>query len=534
MPSLLRRVLLTLGVAALAVPYGIVAQQRTIVSKSVAASSSGATLQMEFADEGTLTVDFDGGSVLIDGERIGTYAAGDALDREWRRLLGEAMGLENGALADVLQDWTVPDVIEGSLALVAERIDEALEREISAVPTTAEGGSDFAVLDGDDSLGRILLSAVGRLGGIEAALEGIDGDVRVHVDENVRIQAGTEVDGTVVVMQGLLIVEGTIRGDAIVIGGTLDVPARGTIEGEARLVDSRVARDLGEIRGGITNVDDDGGENEETLRDRIRAEIRDEISSEIRNEIRDDLDDERQREARNERSGSSLMAPFRPIVRGVGGAFEKLVTVLILGLLGAGFLAFAGQNVDTISETARRAPGRSAMVGLAGSFLLIPVWIMGTLALVVSVIGIPVAIAWLPLFPLAALAAGLVGFVAVARNTGEWLADSEMPWTGWIRKSSPIVTLFGGLLGLFALLIAGHLVSIIPFFGAISVLLFVAGSFVSVVAIQIGFGAVLLTRAGRRKEYAGRYDPDAAWAAAMNMDAEFDLGADDETSGEGR
>lgn len=519
-------------VAALAIPLGIDAQQRTIVSKSVSASSSGASLQLEFADDGRFAIDFDRGSVRIDGERVGSYEPGDALDTEWRRLLAEAMGLENGALADVLEEWSGPDGLDRRLERVAKQIDESLEQAIRDDRADSEEDGEESEEDRDESLARIFLDSVDRLGVIQSALEGVEGDVQVHIDENVRIRSGEEVEGTVVLMEGLLIVEGTVHGDVVVIGGILDVPDSGEIHGQARLVDSRVARDDGRVRDGIIEVTEDDRGASSSMRDRIRDEIRDEISSEIRAEMRGE--DEHLREVRAENRGSGLMAPFHAIAEGVGGAFEKLVTVLILGLLGAGFLAFAGPNVDTISETARRAPGRAAMVGLAGTFLLIPVWILGTIALVISVIGIPVAIAWLPLFPLAAVTAALVGFVSVARNTGEWLADSSMPWTGWIRKSNPFVSLFGGLLGLFALAIAGHLVSIIPFLGAVSFLLFLAGGFVTVAAMQVGFGAFILTRAGRRKEYPGRYDPDAAWAAAMNMDADFDLGANEGTSGEGR
>ena len=150
-------------------------------------------------------------------------------------------------------------------------------------------------------------------------------------------------------------------------------------------------------------------------------------------------------------------------------------------------------------------------------------------ALVVSVVGIPVAIAWLPLFPVAALLAGLLGFVAVARNTGEWMADSSLPWTGWIRKSNQVFTLFGGLLGIAGLFIAGHVVSIVPILGVFSGLFFLVGGVAVLIASQIGFGAVLLTRAGRRREYTGRVDPDAAWAAAMDMDLGGD--AKDEAKG---
>jgi len=58
-------------------------------------------------------------------------------------------------------------------------------------------------------------------------------------------------------------------------------------------------------------------------------------------------------------------------------------------------------------------------------------------------------------------------------------------------------------------------------------LLAFAGSVVTFFAIQIGFGAVLLTRAGRRNEWASTYDPDAAWERAMDVDVEVDV---DETA----
>lgn len=67
-----------------------------------------------------------------------------------------------------------------------------------------------------------------------------------------------------------------------------------------------------------------------------------------------------------------------------------------------------------------------------------------------------------------------------------------------------------------------------------STLLFFAGGVVTFVAPQIGFGAVLLTRAGRRREHYGTYDADAAWEDAVRRNAEDGLGGDAATTtGEG-
>lgn len=509
----LRRAVLALSLTALVLPAAADAQLREIITKNVSASSSGAALELRFADEGELEISFDDGTVYIDGESVGSYETGDDLDEAFRALLGEAMALENGALAEMLSDWTVQASIASELADAAREIDQALEDALSDLDIRVrnEEGSVSISIGDDSSLVRLLVGSITRLGVLEDALSGLDEGFRIHVDEDVVIPEGSVVSETLVVIQGALRIEGEVEGDVVVVGGSLDLRDSGVIRGEARIADARVVRNNGEIDGGIVDVLETERDDEMELRDRLREEIRDELRSDLRSEIRD--------ATRLEDSDFSIMAPFRPVVRGVGGILEKLIAVFVLGLLGAGFLAFAGENMDTIAETARRAPGRAAMVGFAGSFLLIPVWILGAVALTVSIIGIPVAIAWLPLFPLAACLAALLGYVAVAQNTGEWLADSSWPWTGWIRKSNPIFTLFGGLLGLSFAFLVGHVVSIAPFLGVFSGLLFAIGGLLTFFAMQIGFGAVILTRGGRRREYAS-YDPDAAWEAAMQVDVD--------------
>lgn len=529
MSQLLHRAFLVLVLAALTLPLGVEGQLRTIVSKSVSASSSRATLAIEFADDGMLKIAFDGGTILVDGDPVGSYEDGDELDTAWRALLGDAMSRENGALARILDGWAPPADLDHDLENAAEAVEDALENALADLDVEAErrdASVSISINNEEGSLIRLLVSAVGNLGGLVKALEGLDENFRIHIDEDVVIPSGSMVEGTLVVIGGSLRVEGEIEGDAVIVNGTLDVRSDGSIGGEARVADTRIVRNTGEIRGGIVNVLEDEREFERELRQELHDEIRAEIRSDVRNEIRN--------ATRFEGDGFSVMSPLRPVIRGVGGVFEKLVGVFILALLGAGFLAFAGENMDAISETARRAPGRAAMVGVAGSFLLVPVWLLGAVALAISIIGIPVAIAWLPLFPLATVIASLLGYVAVARNAGEWMADSSFPWTAWIRKSNPVLTLVGGLLAFSGLFIAGHVLSIAPFLNVLSTLLFIAGGVVTFVALQIGFGAVLLTRAGRRREHYSTYDAEVAWEDAVRRNAEDGLGGDaGTTTGDG-
>lgn len=510
----LRRALVALGLAALVLPAGLEAQLREIVAKSVSASSSGATLQLQFVEAGDFELRFEQGTIYLDGEPHGSYEAGSTLDAAWRSLLGEAMGLENGALAERLVAWSPPEELTGEAAETGRAVDEALE---SALRTAAQRAApDRAVsvsTDDERTLVRLLLGSVGRLSVLEEALEGVSSDFTVHVDEDVVVAEGEVVEGTLVVIEGTVRIEGEVRGDVVVVDGTLEVMDSGVVRGTARIADARVLRNAGSVEGGIVDVLEEERDSERALRDSLREEIRAEVRSNLRNEIRNVTRMEHD-------DGFSIMSPLRPVIRGVGGVLEKLILVFVLGLVGAGFLAFAGDNVETIAEAARRSPGRAAMVGLAGSFLLIPVWILGLIALLVSIIGIPVAIAWAPLFPLAAGLAALLGYLAVALNAGEWLADSHFPWTGWIRKSNPVYTLFAGLVGLLLAFMLGHVISIAPFLDVLSGLLFAVGVMVTIVAVLIGFGAVLLTRGGRKREHYEAYDPDAAWEAAMNVEVD--------------
>ena len=520
---LFRSTLTALGLDLLVAPSALEAQLRDVVSKEVAVGRSEAALRLEFSDDGTLEIAFEDGVVLINGDVVGMFEPGDDLEAAWRSLLGQAVSLDDGELAVMLSDWSVPAELANELADLAQEVDRALEDALSSFDVTLRSGDATVSLSiGDEaSLLRLLLNSTSRLGLMQRALTGLDGDFNIHVDEDLVVPAGTTVDGTLVMIQGDVSIGGEVDGDVVVVDGTLELLEQSRVRGEVRLANARLLRNLGTVEDRLVYLSDEERDLESEIRSRLREENREELRSQLRREIRDVT----RLEFSDDDNGFSLMAPFRSVFRGVGELIQNLISILVLGLLGARAVAFAGTEVDTIAETARRAPGRSAMFGLASTLLLIPVWLLGAAALSVSIIGIPVAVAWLPLFPLAACAAGVMGYVVVARNTGEWLADSQYPWTGWIRKSNPIYTIFGGLFALMFAFMAANVISIVPFLGFLTGLLAFAGAVITFFAIQIGFGAVLLTRAGRRREWSSTHDADAAWEAAMDVDVEVDVDA---------
>ena len=483
---------------------------------------SEAALRLEFADGGKLALALRGGSVLVDGEAVGSYTAGDALDAAWRKLLGDAAALEDGPLSQMLRGWSPAAPLQGDGLVMARRLDLALEGALSVpVPPTPPAPPEPTVSlsageEGIEALMRVLLGRTARLATLSEALKELGTDVNLHIDEDVDVAEGETIEGSLVVIQGDARIAGTVDGDVVVVDGTLELLDGSVVRGDVRLADAELDREGGTVEGEVRVLEESQRDIEAEVRERIREELRDEIRSEI---------------AGSDRDGTgSFFSPLRRVFGGIGGVIQNLIALVILGLVGLGVIAFAPQNLETVAKTARRAPGRAAVVGVAGMFLLIPVWVLGFVALLVSIVGIPVAIAWLPLFPLAAMAAALLGYLAVARNLGEWLADSGYAYTDWIRKSNSLATIVGGLAGLMSFFVAANVLGMVPFFGFFKGLLAVVGVMATVVASLIGFGAVLLTRAGRRPEYDPR-DLDDAWERAVNVDDDVDAPAGTEARG---
>ena len=521
--SPIRKPLSALVFAAAAAPWGTLiapqpvvaqapaaAQVREVVSKEVSVGRASAELRIEFADGGELTVALTDGSAQVDGRSVGAYEPGGTLDAAWRALLGQAVALDDGPLAQALADWTAPAELSGEAADVALEIDQAIEGAVRNVQAQADDAAGAASRGDATSLLRALLRSTGRLSLLEEALAGLDADVRVHVGEDVEVTADEVVAANMIVIDGDARIAGRVDGDVVVVGGSLELLEAGSVSGSVRLVDATLLGDEDSVAEGVIDVEVEGRDLQTEIRRELRDEVRDEVRRELRVEMRD----------RDE--GFSVFAPFRSVIRGVGGVLENLVAIFVLALIGAAVIAFGGDKVDVIAEAARRSPGRSAAVGMAATILLVPIWVLGFIALLVSIIGIPVAIAWLPLFPLAAFAAGVVGYLAVARNTGEWLAESDYPWTHWIRKSNALVTTVGGLVGLMVLFIAANVVSMAPFLSVVTGLLVAAGTIVTILAVEVGLGAVILTRGGRRREHWSTYSADEAWEAAMNVEVEVE------------
>jgi hypothetical protein len=372
-------------------------------------------------------------------------------------------------------------------------MDQALEEALSPARATSNVEPSVVVDASIPDLGvslQALLSRSDLLGGLRDALEAVDlFSSRIQIGEDLLIPAGETIAGTMVVIDADLTVEGRIEGDVVVVEGSIRVRDGGQVTGDIRLVDSRYdGVDESSLDGRIIRIESDDEDLAEfgDLED-LEERIRDEVRGELRREFRG-------------------FSPFRSLTRGIGDVFGDMMALLIIAILALGVVYFAKDNLELVADTAQRSPMRAGMVGVAGAFLVLPTWVLGCVALVVSVVGIIALPFWLLLFPIAvALGAGL-GYLAVARNIGEWVAAKEISGLEWMKPTNTFYAVVTGVGTLMAFSVASNILDILPFFGFFSGLLATLGAMATAATFLIGFGAVLLTRGGRQAEF---YDDGA-------------------------
>lgn len=182
---------------------------------------------------------------------------------------------------------------------------------------------------------------------------------------------------------------------------------------------------------------------------------------------------------------------------------ENLFSFAILAVLAFLVVRFYRPNLEVVAEVARENPTRAGVVGIAGAFLLLPVWILGIVGLCISLIGIPVLLAWIPLFPIAALLAAGLGFLAVANNVGEWVVRQRLQGFSWVREGNVLSVVLAGVAALILPFFAANFMILAGgWLGWVRGLITFAGTVAAVIAFAVGFGAVLLTRGGRRSDWA--------------------------------
>lgn len=274
-----------------------------------------------------------------------------------------------------------------------------------------------------------------------------------------------EAFGSVVAIGGSARVQGTVHEGAVAVGGSVNVSSKGVVQGEAVAV------------GGTVDVEEGG-------------------------------------QVLGQRSSVGVGGPwFGGWGEGFGvfGDVGRLVKAIfktgLLTLLGVLLFLAMRPAVERAARRVREEPWKAIFAGLMVQLLILPVLVLVTVILAVSIIGIPL-LALVPVAILAFVIAALLGFVGVGLELGRWV---ERITNG--HFSSSVLAVIVGIVLIQATALLGRLLSLpsgwVAVVGFSIVLL---GFFLKYVAWTLGMGAMTLvafSREWRRR----RTEPEIAEAA---------------------
>ena len=265
------------------------------------------------------------------------------------------------------------------------------------------------------------------------------------------ITATTPTSGRVAVADGSLDVSGRLDGSAYVINGDIVVHAGGVITGDAVSIGGRVLIDGGRVDG---------------ERVTLSAPATEPVPA----------------------AQSAPLTTWQSI-KLVLGWFAVLV------IIGLGVLIFAEPNMDGVVEAMEGSFAKAFWMGVLGEIMALPVLALLVVGLVLTLLGIL-------LVPFAVVAyvialAGLLalGFLAVARLTGSMWSRNNGAGTNTPRGAN-LRALFIGLVLYLGLWLVAAIFTWQPVAGAVLRGIALA---VSWVAVTVGLGAALLSRAGTRR-----------------------------------
>jgi hypothetical protein len=280
---------------------------------------------------------------------------------------------------------------------------------------------------------------------------------RVAFAQNVRIAADEEITDGVAVFGGSLRVDGRVSDGILVVRGDVQLGPAADVRGDVVIVGGSLIRDPeSRLAGAVSYV------------------------------------------SLGEWSRGTGLLDWRPsLAWGETGRWLRLgATVFRVAAIAAFMilvLLVARAPVARVGRAAAAEPVRAAVIGLAAEVLFLPFVLVCSIALGITVIGLPFVFLLVPIAFALAFIAFLLGYTALACRLGEWLEDR----LGWRPRSAFTATAMGMLLIIGPTLLARAL-GIAPEparVAAFGVLVF--GVCLEFVIWTIGLGATLMTGFGR-------------------------------------
>lgn len=266
----------------------------------------------------------------------------------------------------------------------------------------------------------------------------------VKTGRNIVVEEYERVNGDVVVVGGDVTVKGTVTGDVVAVGGDVFVASSGVVEGNAISVGGDVKKEPGATVRGERSVVSFFPKNLFTF--------------------------------------PSFFGAFQGLA-----LFARIIKILFFLFLGIVVIPIVPKNVAKVKDQIRQDFLKSGLVGFAGEILILPIFLL----LIVTIIGIPVAILVLPLLILATF---ILGYTGISYFIGEKLKEDTK-----LKPDTTIMTVVIGILAVEAVLLVARVVGILGhLFSPFSWILTFIGWMIWYVAVTVGFGASILTRLGTR------------------------------------
>ncbi len=279
------------------------------------------------------------------------------------------------------------------------------------------------------------------------------------------IPAGTAIAGPVAVAGGPLHVYGTVNGDAIAIGSDVIVHPGARITGNAvsalgsvTLAGGTVGGEIRQLAGALGAVPQVAGAESP---------------------------------ARSTRHALALSSSW----------------LIILVLMAIGVLLFAGEYLDGVVDSLEGRFGRSFWAGIATQLALAPVLCLLVIALAVTILGVLLIPFAIVAFVLAVAGLITLGFLAIARITGESVAPAASK-----RYSARGAALRALVVGVSIYMALWVLASAFAWAPVVEMVLRGVAVAITWVATTAGLGAAVISRGGTR-----RSAPTASFAAVNDI-----------------
>ncbi len=318
---------------------------------------------------------------------------------------------------------------------------------------------------------------------------------RIAFGQDIRVERDEEVSDAVVAIGGSVTVDGRVRDGIVVVGGNLTLGATSDVRGDIVLVGGQLTRDPAARQSGSVSYVSFGEWSRRTTGWFPRFDFG-EVGRWL--SLAGTL-------ARVSLLGV-LMALLLIVARGAGGRGGRGGPPPPRGApppgppgggggggLWAGVLPGARGRGARVGRAAASEPVRAALVGLAAEIFFVPFLVVASIAMAVTIVGIPFVALLVPIALVVALFAMVLGYTALACRIGEWIEDR----LGWQPGNAFVATAMG-FAAIIAPTLAARLLGVAPdpvrlmAFG-----LLLAGLAVEFVVWTIGLGAAIITGLGR-------------------------------------